>query len=116
MLFGWSLGWVFLTVSIWLRRAEVVFSLAGIVVLPLMFVSSAWVPVDELPTVLAWIARANPVTYAVNADRVLLLSTATGSAAAETILYPIVFSLILGLVGAYCGIRLFRRPLQSLRW
>ena len=31
MLIGWCLGWVFLTFGIWLRRAEMMFSLAAVV-------------------------------------------------------------------------------------
>jgi ABC-2 type transport system permease protein len=115
MLIGWCLGWVFLAFSILLRRAEVMFSLAAVAVLPLMFVSSAWVPVNELPTVLAAIARANPVTYAINAERALLLTTAASSVGAGVILSPILFSGILGAAAATCAVRLFRRPLQLVR-
>jgi ABC-2 type transport system permease protein len=115
MLLGWCLGWVFLAAAMWLRRGEVMFSLTAVAVLPLMFLSSAWVPVDQLPTVLAAIARVNPVTYAINAERALLLKSAAESIGAEVILSPIVISAVLGAIAAYCGVRLFRRPLQASR-
>jgi ABC-2 type transport system permease protein len=112
MLTGWCLGWVFLALGIWLRRAETMFSLASVALLPLMFVSSAWVPINELPTVLAAVARVNPVTYAINAERALFLKTAGSTVGAGVILAPILISLVVGTASAYAAVRLFRRPLQ----
>jgi len=115
MLFGWCLGWIFLTFGIWLRRAETMFSLAAVISLPLLFVSSAWVPISQQPTVLAAVARVNPVTYAINAERALLLNTSANSAGSQVILSSILISGILGTAAAYLAVRLFRRPLQLAR-
>jgi ABC-2 type transport system permease protein len=115
LLIAWFLGWVFLTAGIWVRRADAMLSLAFLVSLPLMFVSSAYVPVSDLPTVLAAVARVNPVTYAINAERALFLKTAGETVGAGVILPPILISLALGTASAYAAVRLFRRPLQASR-
>jgi ABC-2 type transport system permease protein len=116
MLIGWCLGWVFIAAGMWIRRAETLLSLAILLTLPLMFASSAWIPLDSLPTALAAVARVNPATYAINAERALFLNTAgspVGTAA--TILPPIVICVVLGAAAAYTAVRLFRRPLQVAR-
>jgi ABC-2 type transport system permease protein len=115
LLMGWFLGWVFLMAGIWIRRADAMLSLAFLASLPLMFVSSAYIPVSDLPTVLAAVAHVNPVTYAINAERALFLKTAGRTVGAGVILPPIVISLVLGTATAYAAVRLFRRPLQANR-
>jgi ABC-2 type transport system permease protein len=115
MLIGWFLGWAFLTAGIWIRRAEAMLSLAFVTSLPLMFASSAYVPVSDLPTVLAAVARVNPVTYAINAERAIFLKAAGSQVGAGVILPPMLISVVLGAVTAYAAVRLFRRPLQASR-
>jgi ABC-2 type transport system permease protein len=115
MLIGWFLGWAFLTAGIWIRRAEAMLSLAFVTSLPLMFASSAYVPVSDLPTVLAAVARVNPVTYAINAERAFFLKAAGSQVGAGVILPPMLISVVLGAVTAYAAVRLFRRPLQASR-
>jgi ABC-2 type transport system permease protein len=115
LLMGWFLGWVFLMAGIWARRADAMLSLAFIASIPLMFISSAYIPVSDLPTVLAAVARVNPITYAINADRALFLKSAGTTVGAGVILSPILISLVLGTASAYAAVRLFRRPLQTSR-
>jgi ABC-2 type transport system permease protein len=115
LLMGWFLGWVFLMAGIWVRRTDAMLSLAFLASLPLMFVSSAYIPADDLPTVLAAIARVNPVTYAINAERAIFLKTAGSTISAGVILPPILISVVLGVASAYGAVRLFRRPLQANR-
>jgi ABC-2 type transport system permease protein len=91
------------------------FSLAAVISLPLLFISSAWVPISQQPTVLAAVARVNPVTYAINAERAFLLNTSASSVGAQVILSPVLISGILGAAAAYLAVRLFRRPLQLVR-
>jgi ABC-2 type transport system permease protein len=115
LLMGYFLGWVFLMAGIWIRRADAMLSLAFLASLPLMFISSAYVPVSDLPTVLAAVARVNPITYAINAERALFLKTAGETVSAGVILPPILISVVLGTASAYAAVRLFRRPLQASR-
>ena len=49
------------------------FAITGFVTLPLVFMSNAFVPVDAMPGWMAVVARLNPLTYAIEAMRILVL-------------------------------------------
>jgi ABC-2 type transport system permease protein len=49
------------------------FAVAGFVTLPLVFLSNAFVPIAAMPSWMAVIARLNPLTYAIEAMRTLVL-------------------------------------------
>lgn len=103
----WTLGWAFIAAATWLRRAEPMQNLAVIAILPLMFASSAYVPVDDLPAWLGVVAQANPLTYAIDATRALALDTpGTGSA-----LIAVLISSVIAVVGGVLAVVGFRRPL-----
>jgi ABC-2 type transport system permease protein len=112
LLIGWSLGWVFLAISAWVRRADTVQNLGFMVLFLLMFASSAYVPVRDLPTGLSVVARVNPLTYAINATRTILLQTPGGAGAIQS---AILFSLVIGAAGTFAAVLLFRRPLEVTR-
>lgn len=75
----WSLIWIFIALAAWLRKVEVLSSIGFFVNFPLMFASSAFVPVGVLPGWLAAVATVNPVSYAVEASRSLALGGQVGS-------------------------------------
>jgi ABC-2 type transport system permease protein len=56
----------------WLRSMEAMQTVAFAAVLPLTFVSNAFVPLDVLPQWLRILGTLNPVTYSVSASRNLL--------------------------------------------
>ncbi|GAA4084534.1 ABC transporter permease [Nonomuraea soli] len=49
------------------------FAITGFATLPLLFMSNAFVPVDSMPAWMEPIARANPLTYAIEAMRLLVM-------------------------------------------
>ncbi|MFI6485459.1 ABC transporter permease [Nonomuraea sp. NPDC050663] len=49
------------------------FAVTGFATLPLLFMSNAFVPVDSMPGWMEPIARANPLTYAIEAMRLLVM-------------------------------------------
>lgn len=49
------------------------FAITGFVTLPLVFMSNAFVPIDAMPPWMAAVARGNPLSYAVQAVRTLIL-------------------------------------------
>ncbi len=108
LLLAWSLGWVFLAAGVWIRRAETLQNLGFMVLLPLMFASSAYLPVRELPSVLRVVAYVNPLTYAINATRTVFFHTPGGTGA---ILPAVLLSLVLAAAGAFGAVVGFRRPL-----
>ncbi len=53
------------------------YTLTGLVSLPLVFLSSVFAPLDAMPGWLGAMARFNPITYAVDAARALVIGGAT---------------------------------------
>ncbi len=49
------------------------FAIAGFITLPLVFMSTAFVPIEAMPPWMALVARLNPLTYAIDAIRDLVL-------------------------------------------
>ncbi len=49
------------------------FAVTGFLMLPLLFLSNAFVPVDAMPAWMEAVARVNPLTYAIEAMRILVL-------------------------------------------
>jgi ABC-2 type transport system permease protein len=106
---SWALSWVFLAVGAWVRSAESMQSVGFLALFPLMFASSAFVPIDGLPGWLRVIATINPLTYAVDASRNLALGLPVGSG----VVAALAASAGLLLVGAVAAVRGFRRPLGA---
>lgn len=104
---GWGLGWVFIAVGAWLRSAEMMQMVGFLLMFPLMFASSAYVPVSGLPAWLRAFAHINPMTYAVNASRDLALNLPVGGG----VVAALATSGALALIGAIAAVRGFRRPL-----
>jgi ABC-2 type transport system permease protein len=106
LLVGWGLGWVFLAIASWLRNAELMQTVGFLAMFPLMFASSAYVPISGLPGWLQTFANLNPLTHAVDAARGLALAQpVTGVAAA------IITSLVIAAVGGAFAVKGFRKPL-----
>jgi ABC-2 type transport system permease protein len=72
MVTGWSLAWIFMYIGTIAKSAQSVQSLSIMVLLPLTFVSNAFVPVDTLPDWLKTLVGLNPVSHVVTALRDLL--------------------------------------------
>ena len=49
------------------------FAITGFITLPLVFMSNAFVPLEAMPAWMEVVARVNPLTYAIEAMRVLVL-------------------------------------------
>lgn len=105
---SWSLGWAFIAAGAWLRRAEPMQNLAVIAILPMMFASSAYIPVEDLPDWLAAVAGVNPLTYAIDATRALAL----GIPGADAIVPALVIGSVIAAVGGALAVLGFRRPVQ----
>lgn len=106
---SWALSWVFLAVGAWVRNAESMQTVGFLAMFPLMFASSAFVPVDGLPAWLRVIATVNPLTYAVDASRNLALGMPVGNG----VVAALAASVGLMVVGTVLAVRGFRRPLPA---
>jgi ABC transporter DrrB family efflux protein len=75
--FGLALSWIFAFVAFTVRSAEAAQSAGFVILFPLVFASSVFVPVYSMPSWLQPFARASPVTLTANAARSLALVPGT---------------------------------------
>jgi len=71
LLFAYALSWVMAYLGMSVRSPEIINNVSFLVLFPLTFLSSAFVPTDTLPGPLRVFAELNPVTSLVNAARQL---------------------------------------------
>jgi ABC transporter DrrB family efflux protein len=77
--FGLALSWIFAFVALTVRSAEAAQSAGFVILFPLVFASSVFVPVSSLPSWLASFAKVSPVTLTANAARSFALVPGTPS-------------------------------------
>lgn len=102
---GWGVGWVFVAIATSQANVEVVQALSFIVIFPLMFTSSAYVPVSSMPAWLQWVAKGNPLTYATDAARRLAFGRPVG----HSLLIAIALVAAAAALGSTAAFRQFRR-------
>jgi ABC-2 type transport system permease protein len=105
VLVGWGLGWVFVAIATWQRKAETMQAISFIVMFPLMFGSSAYMPVSAMPGWLRVLSTVNPLTYAIDATRALT----AGTPASAALLTAIGITVAIAALGAVGAARNFRR-------
>jgi ABC transporter DrrB family efflux protein len=98
LLFGYAFSWVFAFVALHSSSAESAQALGFIVIFPITFASSAFVPTGSMPDWLKAFAENNPFTTVVDALRSLWLGTPAGNdvwgAVAWSIGIVVVFSVL----------------------
>jgi ABC transporter DrrB family efflux protein len=77
--FGLALSWIFALVALTVRGAETAQTAGFVVIFPLVFASSVFVPVATFPDWLQAFAKINPVTVTADAARSLALYGTTAS-------------------------------------
>jgi ABC transporter DrrB family efflux protein len=77
--FGFALSWIFAFVALTVRGAEAAQSAGFVVVFPLVFASSVFVPISTMPDWLQAFAKASPVTLTADAARSYALTGAPAS-------------------------------------
>ena len=83
--FGLSLSWIFAFVALTVRGAEAAESAGFVVIFPLVFASSVFVPVSSMPHWLQGFAKASPVTLTANTARSFALQPGVPSSLGATI-------------------------------
>jgi ABC transporter DrrB family efflux protein len=104
--FGYAFSWMFALLGMLVSSPEAANSLGFLVVFPLTFISSAFVPTASMPAALEWFANVNPFTIVVNAMRHLWLGSPVG---ANTVLGAFAWALAILLVFAPLAVRRYRR-------
>jgi ABC transporter DrrB family efflux protein len=81
--FGFALSWIFAFVALTVRGAEAAQSAGFVVVFPLVFASSVFVPVSTMPDWLQTFAKASPVTLTADVARSYALTGGAPSSLGE---------------------------------
>jgi ABC-2 type transport system permease protein/oleandomycin transport system permease protein len=105
LLFGYAFSWIFALMGLGASSPESAGSIGFLVVFPLTFISSAFVPVDSMPAPLQAFAEVNPFTIVVDAVRSLFL----GIPAGNSIWLAVVWSVGLIAVFAPLAVARYRR-------
>jgi ABC-2 type transport system permease protein/oleandomycin transport system permease protein len=85
LLFGYALSWVFALVGLGSPNAETAQATAFPLLFPLVFASSAFVPLETMPGWLQAFAANQPITVTVDAVRVLMLGGPATSAVLQSL-------------------------------
>src|SRR6187397_3193253 len=105
--FGFALSWIFAFVSLVVRGAETAQTAGFVLLFPLVFASSVFVPVSTLPSWLQPIAKASPVTLTADAARHLALSGGVPSSLGGSLAW------ILGLLALFVPLSVWRYKRMS---
>jgi ABC-2 type transport system permease protein len=73
-LFGLAWGGLSIFIGLKTKSSESVFAIAGFLTFPLLFMSTALTPASFMPDWMQAVTRFNPISYGVDAIRVLMLS------------------------------------------
>ena len=79
LLFGFAFSWIFAMFGLVASSPESAQAMGFIIIFPLTFISSAFVPVESMPAGLQWFAEANPFTTVVDAMRALWVGAPAGN-------------------------------------
>jgi ABC-2 type transport system permease protein len=71
--FGLAWSGISLTLGMRTKSSETVFAIGGFLTFPLLFMSTALVPLSFMPKWMQYVSMVNPISYAVNAVRALAL-------------------------------------------
>lgn len=83
--FGYAFSWVFAAVGLMVKDPETAQIAGFLPIFPLVFASSAFVPVNTMPTWLRDFANVQPVSVCIDAVRALLTGTPAGHWLGEAI-------------------------------
>ncbi len=105
LLFGYAFSWVFAFIGLTSSSPEAAQSLGFILIFPLTFVSSAFVPPATMPAALQWFAEWNPFSITVNAIRALFI----GDPAGNNVWGAVAWSLGIAAVFAVLSVAKYKR-------
>lgn len=80
LLFGFAFSWIFALIGMSVSSPEAANGIGFTAIFPITFISSAFVPVESMPSWLEGFAEVNPITVVVDAMRALWLDAPAGTA------------------------------------
>jgi ABC transporter DrrB family efflux protein len=103
--FGWAMSWIGMSIGLALRDPEAVQASAFVWMFPLVFASSAYVPVSTMPGWLQAFVKVNPISIVAETLRALML----GGPAASHVLQALAWIAAITVVFFTLTVRQYRR-------
>jgi ABC transporter DrrB family efflux protein len=105
LLFGFALSWVFATIGLTMPNAEAAQAASFPILAPLVFASSAFVPISSMPGWLQAFAEHQPVSATVDAVRALMIGGPTTTAVVKALAWCV------GIIAVFApiAVRRYRR-------
>ncbi len=101
LLIGYAFSWVFAFIGLTASSPEAANAFGFTILFPVTFVSSAFVPVESMPSWLQPVAENNPFTIMVNAVRSLFIDTPAGHDVWLATLWSIAIALVFGALAIW---------------
>jgi ABC-2 type transport system permease protein len=107
---NYAFTWVFVSLGLLAGNAQAAQGMSTLLVVPLTFLSSAYVPVASMPGWMQPVAANQPVTAMVNAVRSLMLGGADAAGIGHSTAYWVALSLVwsAGILAVFCGFAVAR--------
>ena len=102
LLFGYAFSWAFAFIALMSSSAEGAQALGFMLIFPLTFASSAFVPPESMPAGLEAFAKANPFSTVVDAARALFVDAPAGNDVWAAVLWS------LGLIAVFATLSVYR--------
>jgi ABC transporter DrrB family efflux protein len=109
LLFGYAFSWIFAFVALVAKSAEGANALGFMVIFPLTFASSAFVPPESMPAAIEAFANANPISTIVDATRALFV----GGPAGNDVWAAVLWCVGLTVVFAALSVHKYRRAVST---
>ncbi|HET7088884.1 MAG TPA: ABC transporter permease [Anaerolineae bacterium] len=113
--FGYAWSWVMAMVGLMVRTTESIQSAVYLVIFPLAFASSVFVPTDTMPSWLQWFTEHQPVSVVTNALRGLILGEGglpAGQTVGGQVVLALAWSAAITGVFAPLAVRIYRRAVS----
>ncbi len=101
LLIGYAFSWVFAFIGLTASSPEASNAYGFTILFPLTFLSSAFVPVESMPSWLEPVAENNPFTTMVDAARALFLGTPGGNDVWLAVAWSLAIALVFGLLAVW---------------
>lgn len=79
LLFTFAFSWLFAILGLLAKSFEAIQWMTFVIIMPLTFASSAFVPTEGMPGVVKWFAENQPFTQVIEAMRALMVGTPIGN-------------------------------------
>ena len=113
LVFAYAFSWIMAYVGLLVPSVEVINNASFMVIMPLTFISNAFVPLETFPKVLQVFAEWNPVSTVTQAARELFGNTEPLTSGAwslqNPVLYTLIWTVLIVLVFAPLSIARYRR-------